>query len=226
LAQDFNQITNDLVYPIVTNAGDTFGLLQPNYGKDYHNAMDTMQMFNMSKDLRHFLNLYFSNFADRQGKTRWAEKTPNNVFCIKEIFDFFPAAKFVHVVRDGRDVILSLTQSRGFEIFGSIMRWLLAVEAGIRFREHPNYYEIKYEDLVLEPEDTLKKLMAFLGEDYDPKMLDFTESGKKNPLNYGSTPIFTKSVEKWKRTELTPNAKSLFDLSMRSMLEKLGYETE
>ena len=225
LKQDFSSITSDLVYPIATKFGDTFGLFYPNFGKEYHSMAATDYLLKNAQDSKHFWNMYFSNYACRQGKKRWAEKTPNNVFCIKEILEFFPDAKFVHVIRDGRDVTLSLTQSRNFHIFAAIMRWLIAVEAGIRFRGNPRYYEIKYEDLVTQPEDTLKKLMEFLEEDYDQNMLDFTEAGKNNPLNYGTTPIFTKSVQKWKQTKLTPSADRLLDLSLKRLLKELEYET-
>jgi|GEM_PF-6085282 len=85
----------------------------------------------------------------------------------------------------------------------AIVRSLTAVEAGIRFRGNPRYYEVRYEELVLDAERALKGLMDFLEEDYDPNMLNYHKAGKGNPLNYASTPLFNKSIGKWKRPEMT-----------------------
>lgn len=222
--QEFDSLDRDVVYPLRTGAGSYFGLFFPNYGKTYHDMATTDAIFRMASDTRDFLNLYFSNFADKSGKRRWAEKTPNNIFCVGEILDFFPDSKFVHVIRDGRDVVCSLALRRKFELNSAIIRWLMSVEAGIRFRGNPRYYELKYEDLVTDTENTLRKLMSFLKDDWDPQMLDYTEAGKDNFNNYGATPIFTSSIGRWKNSELDERARKALDLSLGTMLEKLGYK--
>jgi hypothetical protein len=225
LEQDFSDLTDGLIVPIKTQYGDTFGLFVPNSGRLYHDFAKTNQMFEMAKDIKHFINLFLSNFADISGKKRWAEKTPNNIFCIKEIMDFFPDAKFVHVIRDGRDTALSLHMSRGYDLISAVIRWILSIEAGIRHRGNPRYYEIRYEDLVLDTKNTLRELMDFLEDDYDPSMLNFEEAGKDNPMNYGSTPIFTKSIGKWKRNDMDPTKARILDLALKDLLKKLDYET-
>jgi hypothetical protein len=224
LEQNFTALTEELVFPMVTNCGDTFGLFLPNFGREYHGPAATNHMFETARDTKHFLDIYFSNFAARQGKNRWAEKTPNNVFCVDEMLDFYPDGKFVHVIRDGRDVVLSLARSRKFDLNIAAMRWLLAVEAGIRHRGNPRYYELKYEDLVQDTEICLRNLMEFLDEEWDENMLNFTEAGKDNPLNYGTTPVFTRSVGKWQRSDVTMREKKIFDLGLAGLLKKVGYE--
>lgn len=226
LEQDFTPLEDGLVIPIKTSFGDTFGLFAPNSGRLYHDFAAINQIFEIARDLRHFINLFFSNFAHKEGKNRWAEKTPNNIFCIKEILDFYPDAKFVHVIRDGRDVALSLHKSRKYDIYSSVIRWILSVEAGIRFRGHPRYYEVKYEDLITDTETTLRKLMDFLEEDFDPGMLNFEEAGKKNPMNYGATPIFTHSIGKLKKSTVDDTKKRIIDLALHDLLVKLGYPVE
>ena len=136
-----------------------------------------------------------------------------------------PDAKFVHVIRDGRDVALSLHKSRNYDIRPAVLRWLLSVNAGIEHRGHPRYYEIRYEDLILDTVNSLQKLTDFLDEEYDPNMLNFQESGSKNPMNYGSTPIFTKSIGKWKKDDVNPTHLRIMDLTFSNLLEKLGYES-
>ena len=135
--QKFDTINQDQIFPMVTKFGSNFGLFMPNAAKFYFNFSTIEKIFNMSKNLKHFFDLFFSNWAEGQGKKRWAEKTPNNIYCISEILDLFPEAKFVHVIRDGRDVVLSLHQNRDFNIPAAVFRWLSAVEAGIRFRGNP-----------------------------------------------------------------------------------------
>ena len=146
--QKFDEINKEQVFPMFTKFGSNFGLFIPNTAKQYHNLSTIQTIFEKSKNLKHFLDIFFANWAKAQGKKRWAEKTPNNVYCIEQILNLFPDAKFVHMIRDGRDVVLSLHQGREFPIQNAIFRWLSAVEAGIRFRGNPRYYELKYMTLI------------------------------------------------------------------------------
>ncbi|MCP4703484.1 MAG: sulfotransferase [candidate division Zixibacteria bacterium] len=222
--QKFDEINKEQIFPLFTKFGSNFGLFIPNTGKEYHNFSTMTAIFEKSKNLKHFIDLFFSNWAFTQGKKRWAEKTPNNIYCIEEILNLIPDSKFVHVIRDGRDVALSLTQGRDFVLPSAIFRWLSAVEAGIRFRGDPRYYELKYEDLILDTENCLKNLMEFLDEEYDPEMLNYMDKGKNNPLNYGTTPIFTNKIGKWKKEGIDPAILRTFDLTLTNTLNKLNYE--
>jgi len=219
-AQKFDDINKEQVFPLFTKFGSNFGLFIPNTGKQYHNLSTIDNIFKKSNNLKHFLDLFFSNWAATQGKKRWAEKTPNYVYCIEEILNFYPDAKFVHVIRDGRDVALSLNEGRDFALPSAIFRWLSAVEAGIRFRGNLRYYELKYEDLILDTENSLKKLMDFLEEDYDPEMLNYMNKGKNNPLNYGTTAIYSNKIGKWKKEGVDPAILKTFDLTLIDMLTK------
>ncbi len=223
--QSFDRLERNLHFPVVTRIGTYFGLFAPNAGKQYHDFATIDKIFQISKNLRHFIDLFFSNYAKNQDKTRWAEKTPNNIFCVDQVLDLLPDAKFIHVIRDGRDVVLSLTEKRKFDLRMAVYRWLISVEAGLRNRGHERYYEVKYEDLILDTENTLRKLMDFLEEDFDPAMLKFWEKGKDNFKGYGSTPIFTDSIGKWKKERSNPTILEHLDLMLADKLNKLGYET-
>jgi hypothetical protein len=226
LKQKVDALERDLIYPIVTQFGSYCGLFVANAGKNYHNLATIKELFEMSSNTKHFVNLFFSNFAAQQGKIRWAEKTPNNVFCIRESLKFFPDAKFIHVIRDGRDVVLSLMEKRNFNPLSAIFRWLAAVEAGLRYRGNPRYYEVRYEDLVTDPESTLTDMMGFLDEEFDPDMMDYWKKGDVNPHGYGTTPVFTKSIGKWKKVDPNSLIMQQLDLMLRDKLEKLGYDTD
>lgn len=113
------------------------------------------------------------------GKPRWGEKTPYNLFFVKEILEDFPNAQFIFMTRDGRDASAEYLQS-GFgptNIFCAAEVWRLCQNAVKEWREKlrdsGQWMDVRYETLVREPEATLKEVCEFLGEEYDPAMLEF-----------------------------------------------------
>ncbi len=114
--------------------------------------------------------------AERQGKPRWGDKSLNTERYAEPIFDAFPQARIIHMIRDPRDRYASAWtrwgQSRGGVGAGTAM-WLWSVECARRnTQRYPDRYKIlRYETLVFQPEDTLRELCAFLGEEYSPEML-------------------------------------------------------
>ena len=110
----------------------------------------------------------------KAGKARWAEKTPRNISRIAEIFRCFPAARFVHVLRDGRDVACSLrTHPRHKVVDGKLVptgtwkpiagcarRWVRDIESSRRWWGDPRFMTVRYEDLVLDPRPALERLMT------------------------------------------------------------------
>ena len=122
----------------------------------------------------------FSAYAHRQGKRRYAEKTPANVMHISLLGELFPESRFIHIIRDGRDVTLSyLSVDFGAESVGEgAISWKRAVEQGRRDGSSlgpDRYREIKYEDLVHDPEGALRDLCAFVELPFDPRMLRYFE---------------------------------------------------
>jgi hypothetical protein len=98
------------------------------------------------------------------GKPVWAEKTPWNIRVIGRFIESFPDARVIHIVRDPRDVILSLARkrrSRRWLRWAST--WLASVAAIQPYRARANVIEIRYEDLCTEPASTLRQVCEFLG---------------------------------------------------------------
>ena len=105
-----------------------------------------------------------NSIAEKQNVDRWAECTPTNALHIPDIKKAFPEALFVHMIRDGRDVALSLDNQgwiapfpwdkrRSLLVTGSYWEWIVK-----RGREHglevaPDYVEVHFEDLISEPRD-------------------------------------------------------------------------
>ena len=197
----------------------------------------------LTADHARLIELFFTRYAARQGKVRWAEKTPANVRQLAYLFRNFPNAKFVHVIRDGRDVICSLRTHPKYRVIEGqpiptkirrplttcIRHWLRDTAAGMAWRRHPNYFELRYEDLVGRPEPTLKRLCAFIGEPWCPELLEYhqRQSSRQNPLHFfvsanAIQPISTKAVGRW-RDELTVlELQTFYRLGARRLVE-LGY---
>jgi hypothetical protein len=117
--------------------------------------------------------------ARAEGKSRWAEKTPYNVANIDRILSYWPGAKVLHVVRDPRDVYASMVEIGKWsepQVFAG--HWCNTVGAGrdwIRAAGgvHPAYHELRYEELVLAPEATMREVLAFLGDAWEPEIAAF-----------------------------------------------------
>ncbi|GAA4305736.1 sulfotransferase [Actinomadura luteofluorescens] len=117
----------------------------------------------------------FRAYARRHGKPRWGDKRPSYFRRVPMLRRMFPDAQFVHLVRDGRDAVSSLTRMPWFDgdIYAAALTWREAIDMGARLQTRlgpDTFYEFRYEDLVAEPEGALTRLCAFLGEEYDPGM--------------------------------------------------------
>jgi hypothetical protein len=120
----------------------------------------------------------FDWYAARHGKHRWGDKTPGYVSHLPLLLSVFPDAQFVHVLRDGRDVVASLSE----QVWGprrpviGAFRWRRKVSAGRRAGARmgtDRYFELKLEDLILDPETKVRELCDFLGEQFEPNMLEY-----------------------------------------------------
>lgn len=121
------------------------------------------------------LRLFYSTYSARFGKARWGDKTPGYCTRLKHIEAVLPEARFIHLVRDGRDVAVSLRQqwfSPGYDITGQAQHWRDNVRAARKQGATCRYYlEIAFEDLVRNPEAQLRRVCDFIELDFDPAML-------------------------------------------------------
>lgn len=119
-----------------------------------------------------------SRFAHSIGKTRWGEKTPYNLFFIGEILADFPNAQFVVITRDGRDASADYIESSfgPTNIYAAAEIWKLTQQTLAAWRPRlsaDQWFDIRYETLVREPEAELRRLAEFLDVPYTPAFLDF-----------------------------------------------------
>jgi hypothetical protein len=122
---------------------------------------------------------FYRTYAARFGKTRWGDKTPTYCLCLSTIEAVLPEAHFIHVIRDGRDVALSLREmwfSPGRSIEVQADYWHRCVSTarrqGTRCRK---YLEVRFEDLIRNSERVLRTVCEFLGLGYSAEMKRYHE---------------------------------------------------
>lgn len=190
-----------------------------------------------------FIEAFAGLCMRKAGKARWAEKTPRNIGRIDAIFRCFPAARFVHVLRDGRDVACSLrTHPRHKVVDGKLVptgirrpiagcarRWVRDIEGSRRWWGDPRFHTVRYEDLVLDPRPVLERLMAFLGEDWDEAMLAHAaaDSPFRDATRFAQNPealgaVSTGSLSRWQR-DLDARDRRIFKRIAGRLLVELGY---
>ncbi len=118
------------------------------------------------------LNLLWAKAAIAERKARWAEKTPMHVHRIGRIFELYPEARVLLVIRDGRDVALSLRR-RWNDFDRSVERWIVDNREGERWWDHPQVHKLSYEEIVTAFEPTLRRVCNFLQVPYEPQLADF-----------------------------------------------------
>lgn len=178
----------------------------------------------------------FTEYAKRREKTRWGDKTPGYITEIDILMKLFPDCRILHLVRDGRDVALSFRRiswgSANIPRVAQDWSWsnVLASKMGALLGDQ--YLEVRYEDLVLNTEPTLRLVCAFLGEPYDEAMLGYhVDGGAEIPAD--SAQWHESSVKlpdrdkvyEWKRV-MSVADRIIFEEVAGDALELFGYKRE
>jgi hypothetical protein len=181
----------------------------------------------------------YTEWARKENKVRWGDKTPQYVAEIPTLLEVFPNSKIIHIIRDGRDVALSwLRVNFGPEnVFTAASDWKRFVEAGRSYgssAQPGTYMEIFYEQLVEEPRESLERVCAFLDEPFsddivkpNPLERNFREPkfGKRSPTYASQTEIVGTNPGKW-REKMSGRDRVIFESVAGDLLASLGYQTE
>jgi hypothetical protein len=187
-------------------------------------------------------------WVDKPGVRCIGEKTPDHIHSLEWFARLFPRAKFIHIMRDGRDAVVSAwfhfpSLNPDFHkqfptlktyVEGFAVNWVQSVQSGRHFgRMHPaRYAEIKYEDLHRHPDDNIRRLLGFLGVSDDPAMVGACRAaGEFKKLSRGREPgqeqrgsHFRKgTVGDW-ASHLDADCLRIFYQKAGSLLSELGYE--
>jgi hypothetical protein len=121
------------------------------------------------------IDVVYRHLLDASRKQRLGDKTPHYFAIMPELATLYPGAKFIHLVRDGRDVAISWIDAGWERYYEPGFEWSAAMAHLSRSRaacpEH--VLEVRYEDLVRQPTEVAQHICAFLGETFEPAMLDW-----------------------------------------------------
>jgi Sulfotransferase family len=184
-----------------------------------------------------FLRIIMEEIARRQGVERWIDSTPTNVPHMLRIQRDFPQAQFVHIIRDPRDVALSLDKrgwsrplpwdkKRGLLAAGLYWEWIVRKGRKLGAMLAPNYLEVRYEELVQEPEKILAAIGTFLHEDLAYERIRQASVGSvKTPLTAFKEDLlegrFT-PVGRWKE-KFPAGQLAQFEMLVGDYMRELGY---
>jgi len=170
----------------------------------------------------------FIKYRIPKSSNRWCEKTPRNIHHLDQIDHYFNGNfRFIQIIRDGRDVILSRHPTTKDKYWVSPERWIKDVSAGLEIKNHPKVHTLKYEDLILDFENSVAEICSFLEIELSKEILNWHSNATVTRNNAYFTKvqqISDSSIGKWKESknekrveELTGDPKGL------ELLKSLGY---
>ncbi len=196
----------------------------------------TVKVLNECRCGGDFIRIVMSQIASSQNVGRWAVYDPDNLLYIPSIKADIPEALFIHMIRDGRDVALSLSKMGGFKPFfwdretkgllPTAVYWEWMVHKGRHdgLRIPADYLEVRYEELVSDPRTTLRKVEEFLDHDLDYKRIRNTSLGRLRESNssFPEESIQHSPVNRWREKLSSPEVDAI-EKVVGAYLEESGY---
>ena len=190
-------------------------------------------ILNEPVDLRRPYQCLLEAWAALHGKARWGEKTPGNIYHANLLIDMFPDARFVHVVRDPRGGVASMKRVSFFPndaVLNAMNRHKVMTHGRDylrRFVPREQRVEVRYEDLVTIPRETLRGLCSFLDLPYEDGMLRFhvdaerfmTEEASSSFNEAATRPISKARADAWKTALTSDEVASIERICVDEMVE-------
>ena len=193
------------------------------------------------------LRKIYEHYGTRHGAARVGDKTPLHNLAMHDIARILPEARFIHIIRDGRDVAVSyrdLWFGPGRDVRAAAMLWMWRIrETRQQAQFLPHYLEVRYEMLVTDPEKVLRDIARFIDLPFDPVQLtaylrakerlgecqDFVLNGRKITAEQRGgihkltlTPPDPSRVGRW-TSLMDPADLATFERIAGDMLTDLGY---
>jgi Sulfotransferase family len=195
-----------------------------------------VKVLSQCKSNTDFLVIVMQEITRSQGKERWAVWGPDNLLYMPQIKKELPKAKFIHIIRDGRDVALSLHREgwirplpwdRDQGLAVAALHWLWKVNRGRKYgrRFGSDYLELRFEDLLSKRDEILRRISEFIGFEIDPEFIEKNALGtlKDSNSTFRSTAQQNVPMGRW-RTLLPPPDIDLLESVLGPTLLELGYE--
>ena len=211
--------------------GKEFFLWEINLNEVYEKAKILDNNNRSLADLIHLIFHGYLNAKDPSAKI-WGDKTPLNTFYLDWVYKTFPKAKFINMIRDGRDVVSSLIKAKLTNVRNGCLRWNLAINNSQYFQskiDSNQFLNIYYENLVTDPNRTVNSICNFLNIPFEEKLLKNSKNISsmhevkyyehfKNLLN----PINNNSIGNWEKY-LSAIEQKLVNKLLAKNLKELGY---
>jgi hypothetical protein len=148
----------------------------------------------------------------------WGDKSPSYIDDLLLIKRLYPAARFIHIIRDVRDYCLSINKAWGKDMLRAAQRWADNIESAraVGRQMGRDYLELRYEELVSDTESAMRQAASFLGLAYDPKTLALAQPAENLGGARGETRVVTDNFGKFKEQ---------LDRRMLRRIEALAGET-
>lgn len=184
-----------------------------------------------------FLRIVMSEIARQQGVQRWADTTPEHLLYLHRIKETIPDALVIHIIRDGRDVALS-TDKQGYirrlpwdrtpskMAAGLYWEWMVAKGRRDGRDLGDDYIEVRFEDLIREPRETLARLGQFIGQELDYDQIRKVGIGSVSNPNTsfgGEGDSSFNPVGRW-RDGYSEDELAMFECLVGRELEENGYK--
>ncbi|MFZ0772487.1 MAG: sulfotransferase [Candidatus Sulfotelmatobacter sp.] len=182
-----------------------------------------------------FLGIVMREIARAQGVQRWADNSPEELLHAISIKKTLPDALFIHMIRDGRDVSLSLDarphkwvrpfpwdRQNSLLVTGVFWEWM--VQGGRRLGASlgGDYMEVRFEDLQAEPRATLQRIGEFVRQDLDYEHIMRVGIGSVRDPNTSFKGDSGSPVGRWKK-KMSPEKLAMFEKLVGATLRELGY---
>jgi hypothetical protein len=195
--------------------------------EEYKGSEQNHSLFDVQKSL-------YNVYADEEGCSAWASKYPALWDCLDEVFDYYEKPKFVYLVRDARDVVLSFKTSNvgKYHPYFNAKRWQDEQSKGVELLEKygDSVHTLRYKDLLKDPESVVRDVCDFLEMEYDQRMLFYyeTEEAKAASESAGAlenldSPIMSDNYDKFKEN-LSEEEIKITEKVAGDTLEYFGYE--
>ena len=189
---------------------------------DIHKNFENSNVnFKQAKPEYSFAELYSLMLTSK--KVRWkGNKTPQNTENIDKLISLFPSAKFILILRDVRDVALSWHKKWGKDKLFCACKWNYRMLQGynaLQTLENDRFLILKYEDLLINLENTAHSICDFLNIEYQEKMLEYynyIDEKIDGKINYGK-PIIKENTEKWRQQLTDKEVKRIEEVSFKSL---------
>jgi hypothetical protein len=189
--------------------------------------------------IHYFFDSFKEDYMERRGKQRWVEKTPWYVRYLDFLDDVFDGCLIIHIIRNGYDVVRSWKERSGYlqALKSAWTGWGDSIRQARAFGQtYPErFHELRYEDLVTSPEPTIRSVLSFMDEPWEPVVLDYDQvdhdvadqywdlTKSRREEQKDSSKIYASRIGTGK-DDLDAGLRNTLRMRSGGLLQELGYE--